>query len=133
MTTIDRNAVRCLKCNAIAESKHRHQMVSCACSHVSVDGGLAYRRRVWRGEPSWMELDAAGNETPREAPAERPPVTLDAIRESGRQALDAMAADDDFAALIRSAGERLGKLSPALASEVAKYANATGPIDPVSR
>jgi len=62
---IERNAVRCLKCGDTIESRHRHDTTQCSCGHVSVDGGHAYRRRTWRGEPAWVEIvDEAGTEAP---------------------------------------------------------------------
>lgn len=42
---ITRNAVKCLNCDEVVESKHRHNYVTCACGNVSVDGGLDYTRR----------------------------------------------------------------------------------------
>lgn len=40
-----RNRVRCLACNKILESKHRHDWVTCGCSNETfVDGGLDYQR-----------------------------------------------------------------------------------------
>lgn len=41
-----RNAARCLKCNEVIESKHRHDFVTCSCGNISVDGGKEYLRRV---------------------------------------------------------------------------------------
>jgi len=43
---IVRNAVRCLKCDDIIESKFRHDFVTCKCGSISVDGGIDYLRRV---------------------------------------------------------------------------------------
>ena len=43
---ITKNAVRCLKCNDIIESKYRHDFVTCTCGSISVDGGHDYLRRV---------------------------------------------------------------------------------------
>lgn len=52
------NAVKCLKCNTVAVSTHRHHMQSCECGHVFVDGGHDYKRRGWRGgEEHFLELD----------------------------------------------------------------------------
>jgi tRNA(Ile2) C34 agmatinyltransferase TiaS len=42
---ITRNAVRCLKCNDVIESKHRHDFVRCECGAIAVDGGQAYLKR----------------------------------------------------------------------------------------
>ena len=42
---LTRNAVKCLLCDTILESKHRHHFVECRCENQSfVDGGLAYNR-----------------------------------------------------------------------------------------
>jgi len=43
---IIKNAARCLTCNEIIESKHRHDFVTCKCGKLSVDGGHDYLRRV---------------------------------------------------------------------------------------
>lgn len=53
------NAVKCLKCNTVAVSTHRHHMQSCECGHVFVDGGHDYKRRGWRGSNvgEFIELD----------------------------------------------------------------------------
>lgn len=46
--TIDlltRNAVKCLCCGEVLESKHRHDFVQCHCDNMCfVDGGLSYQR-----------------------------------------------------------------------------------------
>jgi hypothetical protein len=41
-----RNAIQCVHCNEIIESKHRHDFNWCRCGSVAVDGGNDYRRRV---------------------------------------------------------------------------------------
>ena len=42
---LTRNAIKCLMCDTILESKHRHNYVQCQCSNeAAVDGGLAYQR-----------------------------------------------------------------------------------------
>lgn len=38
------NKVRCKKCNDIIESKFTHDMVSCRCKAISVDGGNEYQK-----------------------------------------------------------------------------------------
>lgn len=43
---IIKNSVKCLKCNDIIESVHRHDFVTCKCGNISVDGGKDYLRRV---------------------------------------------------------------------------------------
>ena len=46
--TIDvlaRNAIKCLQCNTVLESKYQHDFQSCKCSNQAfVDGGLSYSR-----------------------------------------------------------------------------------------
>lgn len=42
---LTRNAVKCLVCNTILESKHRHDFKMCSClNSSSVDGGMDYQR-----------------------------------------------------------------------------------------
>lgn len=42
---LTRNAIKCLVCNTILESKHQHNFRSCGCPNQSfVDGGLMYTR-----------------------------------------------------------------------------------------
>lgn len=42
---LTRNAVKCLVCNSVLESKHRHNYVQCQCrNECAVDGGLVYQR-----------------------------------------------------------------------------------------
>lgn len=42
---LTRNAVKCLQCNTVLESKHRHDCVRCSCpNEAATDGGLAYQR-----------------------------------------------------------------------------------------
>lgn len=41
-----RNAVKCLQCNKVIESKDRHDFRTCGCpNQTMVDGGLEYERR----------------------------------------------------------------------------------------
>lgn len=42
---IKHNRCKCLLCNQIIESKHRHDFVYCECGNVYVDGGKDYLRR----------------------------------------------------------------------------------------
>lgn len=40
-----RNAIRCLECNTVLESKHQHHFVECGCyNQTFIDGGLSYTR-----------------------------------------------------------------------------------------
>mgnify|MGYP003591429339 CR=1 FL=1 len=42
---LTRNAVKCLVCNTVLESKYRHDFKMCSClNSSSVDGGLDYQR-----------------------------------------------------------------------------------------
>ncbi len=52
---VTRNAAHCHKCGDIIESLYRHDFVTCSCGQVSVDGGLAYLRRVYNGD-NWTDL-----------------------------------------------------------------------------
>lgn len=52
---IKRNAVKCLLCGVIIESKSRHDLRWCNCGNVAVDGGLDYLKRLFHSE-SFEEL-----------------------------------------------------------------------------
>ena len=42
---LTRNAIKCLVCDTVLESKHRHSYVQCHCSNeAATDGGLIYLR-----------------------------------------------------------------------------------------
>jgi hypothetical protein len=41
--------VKCLKCNDIIESMHRHDFVWCSCGNIFIDGGNDYMRFGGRG------------------------------------------------------------------------------------
>lgn len=58
-----RNAARCLDCNEVIESKHRHDFRSCSCGNLKVDGGLDYSRRVYRQFDRYEELNEYRAET----------------------------------------------------------------------
>jgi hypothetical protein len=58
-----KNVAKCLKCEEIIESKHRHNFVSCKCGNLFVDGGLEYTRRGFRDGPdTWEELSEFNDE-----------------------------------------------------------------------
>ena len=45
VTVLTRNAIKCLQCNTVLESKHKHDYQACSCSNRAfVDGGLSYIR-----------------------------------------------------------------------------------------
>lgn len=42
---LTRNAIKCLVCNTVLESKHQHHYVQCQCDNeAATDGGLSYQR-----------------------------------------------------------------------------------------
>ena len=42
---LTRNAIKCLQCNTVLESKHRHDYQTCHCSNRAfIDGGRVYSR-----------------------------------------------------------------------------------------
>ena len=44
---LTKNSVKCLVCNTILESKHRHDYVKCHCpNETACDGGLEYQRTL---------------------------------------------------------------------------------------
>ena len=44
---LTKNSVKCLLCNTILESKHRHDFVKCHCpNETACDGGLEYQRTL---------------------------------------------------------------------------------------
>jgi len=53
-----RNAIKCLKCNTIIESKHVHDLIACPCGACFVDGGQHYRRIG--GDPKQIDMDPYG-------------------------------------------------------------------------
>lgn len=50
------NAARCLDCGDLLYSQTRHDFKTCACGNLSVDGGSAYTRRLYRKEPLIEEI-----------------------------------------------------------------------------
>lgn len=50
-----RNAIKCLKCGDVIESKYRHDFVQCGCGACYVDGGLDYMR-VGGDYDDWEDL-----------------------------------------------------------------------------
>lgn len=41
------NKVRCTKCNDIIESRHSHDLRTCKCGAIFIDGGTDYQRYGW--------------------------------------------------------------------------------------
>lgn len=51
-----RNSAKCLLCGDEIESRHRHDIQSCSCGNLTVDGGKMWRRRSWSGpRDSWVD------------------------------------------------------------------------------
>ena len=47
MNMLTRKSIKCLVCNTILESKHRHDYVKCHCpNETACDGGLEYQRTL---------------------------------------------------------------------------------------
>lgn len=45
ITVLTKNSIKCLACNTVIESKHRHDFSSCHCpNQASTDGGLVYQK-----------------------------------------------------------------------------------------
>ena len=45
ITVLTKNSIKCLECNTVLESKHRHDFVRCSCDNEAhVDGGLVYQK-----------------------------------------------------------------------------------------
>ena len=53
---IKRNAIKCVHCGDIIESKHCHDFKWCSCGKVAVDGGLDYLRRCCNSSEDYIEL-----------------------------------------------------------------------------
>lgn len=50
-----RNSAHCLVCDDEIVSTHRHDYVTCSCGRISVDGGLAYAKRVFAADARWED------------------------------------------------------------------------------
>ena len=52
---IIRNRARCLLCGDVLESTSRHDMQTCRCGNLRVDGGTDYIRRCFKDDGSHYE------------------------------------------------------------------------------
>jgi hypothetical protein len=59
--SILRNIAQCDTCGAIIESASVHDLVTCRCGSLSVDGGTAYLRRLWASGETYTELSVYGD------------------------------------------------------------------------
>jgi hypothetical protein len=51
------NEAKCLSCGDVLRSKNKHNFITCSCGNLSVDGGSAYTKRLFRDEvDSWVEM-----------------------------------------------------------------------------
>lgn len=55
-TGISLNAVVCLRCLNVIESKYRWHFKRCCCGAVSVDGGLDYLKRGFQPDAEWLDI-----------------------------------------------------------------------------
>lgn len=55
------NKARCLICNTVIESKHRHDFVRCLCGNLHVDGGYDYLKRGCKNWDTMEELSKSVN------------------------------------------------------------------------
>ena len=51
-----KNAIQCLKCMDVIESKSQHDFKRCSCGSCFVDGGLQYNRVGWDGDFGFKDL-----------------------------------------------------------------------------
>lgn len=61
------NQAKCLKCNEVVQSRHRHECKFCTCKNVMVDGGKDYIRRGFKDEKLAQECSVylfQNSETP---------------------------------------------------------------------
>lgn len=59
---IKRNRVKCLLCGDIIESKSDHNLVSCSCGKLAVDGGLTHLSRTCRSRENFKEMSETRQE-----------------------------------------------------------------------
>ena len=43
-----KNAIKCVHCGDVIESKYTHDFKFCSCGTVAIDGGLSYLRRSYK-------------------------------------------------------------------------------------
>jgi len=50
------NAAKCLECSEEIRSRNRHDLVTCSCGNLSVDGGSWYAKRLYKYTESYEDL-----------------------------------------------------------------------------
>lgn len=64
MNRLEKNAIKCINCDEVIESRQTCEYVTCSCGKVSVDGGLEHRARIFPNEPAslwYLELSEYAN------------------------------------------------------------------------
>ena len=56
MKRLTLNRAQCRSCRDVITSESLHDFRTCRCGKVSVDGGLAYLRRVYHGLEDVIEM-----------------------------------------------------------------------------
>lgn len=95
------NQVKCNRCGDMPFSRHVHNMVSCRCGNVAVDGGMNYLRRVFNTQ-DYEEMSI-------EIPNEAAKAAIDSIKwakKTGRNELGILCA---VARALRDNGVALSK------------------------
>ena len=57
-----RNRAKCKLCQDVLESFHRHDLVTCKCGEISIDGGMDYLNCSARDWKNFLRVDDNGNE-----------------------------------------------------------------------
>lgn len=64
MGRIIRNAAKCLSCGVTVESRTRHDLQTCECGELFVDGGKSYLRRGWKHQELVEDLSIVEEDPP---------------------------------------------------------------------
>jgi hypothetical protein len=56
-----RNRAKCKKCDDVIESKFKHDLVTCKCGEISLDGGSDYHRCMARNWDNLLRIDDEDN------------------------------------------------------------------------
>lgn len=81
---IVRNSATCLACGDHIESKHRHQMTTCACGNIFVDGGTEYLRRGFAEGALFEDTSILAPEEPRSHVLENSGIHVGGVHHSAR-------------------------------------------------
>lgn len=64
MGRIIRNAIKCLDCGGVIESRHRHDFKTCPCGAAFVDGGKDYLRWGFKRQDRIEDLSVVEHDPP---------------------------------------------------------------------